>query len=105
MQDLRFSVGDKIYGTMPVIELMPLVNPNNDRPDPMFDEVDLISFEGVVTMVSSDGKVKQFQLTQPINPENSATQQARKEGVLVDVGSIISIPIKSEDEWEIRLLE
>jgi hypothetical protein len=69
----------------------------------MFDGVAPISFEGVVTRVSSDGKVQQFQLTKPINPENSETKQARKEGFLVDVGSIICT--NSQDGWEIRLLE
>ena len=42
MQDLRFSVGDKIYGTMPVETPMSLVDPRSRQPDSMRSGVDYV---------------------------------------------------------------
>ncbi|MFB2970781.1 hypothetical protein ACE1CD_17565 [Aerosakkonema sp. BLCC-F183] len=96
----KFDLGQKIYGEMPFRKPFTLSSAYPDRMEPF---VEAIPFEGVVTQISSDGKVKKFRLTKAINIENESTKKSREEGTLLgDVGDTITV--NDSPGWNIRAL-
>ncbi len=63
---MQFKVGDLIQGTIPVLGLKPSDFISSSAIASIETSTELVLFEGVVTKVSSDGKVDKFKLRKAI---------------------------------------